>query len=353
MQKIMTRAEMQGFVEKLLASHAVYGVTEKDSKYAWDRIKAYKELVLDYNTTISSPKKYFLPPTETLLKFSMAAGDPKPCAVNEAESRVLFGMHACDVCATGLLDTAFEDTNRDLNYTEKRKKAVIIGVSCTPDPDCFCNRMGVDEKVFDSKAIASKKAMFDLFIVNLVHKYLVIVGTEAGEELLKKNAKCSDATPQDLENKAVIDRKRAESFTNNFKLNCEQLPKLLAKTYESPVWSEYADRCFACGTCNLVCPTCYCFNITEEVGLNLKEGARAREWDSCMLPQFAEVAGGENFREHVSQRLRHRLLRKGMYIKEKFNMTGCVGCGRCYRNCTADISITEMYNRLKEVSENE
>jgi len=351
MYKVMTMAEMAGFIEKVVGSQTVYGVVEKDGRHAWNRITDHRELVLDYQFTISSPKKYFLPPTEKLIKFSMTAPEVK--AVNESEDRVLFGMHACDIYATAMLDGAFEDTNRDENYLEKRKKAVLIGVSCRPDPDCFCNRMGVDAAVFDEGKIKNKKALFDLFITNIVHKYVVTVGTPRGEEFLKKYAKFSETAPKDLEQMKVVGKKRAESFANNLKLDVEQLPKLLAKTYESPVWSEYADRCFSCGTCNLVCPTCYCFNVTENVNLNMKDGTREREWDSCMLPQFAEVAGGENFREHSAERLRHRLMRKGLYIKEKFNLSGCVGCGRCYRNCTADISITEMYNRLKEVSENE
>lgn len=352
MYKAMTRAELAAFAEKLISGHTVYGVVAKDGQFAWDRVHDHRELVLDYNTTITSPKKYFLPPTETLLKFKLAA-NPEPKAVNESAEAVLFGMHACDIYATKLLDVAFEDTNRDANYIEKRKKGIVIGVSCQPDPDCFCDKMGVDEAVFDQKAIKNKTAVFDLFIFNLIHKYIVIIGTAKGEEILKKNAKFSDATAADMDQMKVIEKKRTESFSGRLKLDHKQLPKLLAKTYKSPVWNENADKCFACGTCNLVCPTCYCFDIQEEVHLNLKEGARSRTWDSCMLPMFAEVAGGENFREHVSERLRHRLYRKGMYIQEKFDMSGCTGCGRCYRNCTADISITEMYNRLKEVSENE
>ncbi len=353
MYKAMTRAELAVFADKLIKGNTVYGVIAKDGQFAWDHIHDHKELVLDYPTTISSPKKYFLPPTETLLKFKLAANKPDPKAVNESHEAILFGMHPCDIYATRMLDNAFSETNNDVNYNEKRKKAVIIGASCQPDPDCFCNKMGVDEFVFDQKKIQSKSAPFDLFIVNLIHKYVVIIGTARGEELLKKNAKTTEATAQDLEQMKIIENKRQESFTNKLALSHEQLPKLLAKTYSSPVWKEYADKCFACGTCNLVCPTCYCFDIQEEVHLNLQDGQRNRAWDSCMLPMFAEVAGGENFREHVSDRLRHRLLRKGMYIQEKFNMSGCVGCGRCFRNCTADISITEMYNRLKEVSEND
>jgi len=352
MHKAMTGAEVALFAENLVKNNVVYGVVAKNKQYAWDRILDHKDLVLDYPTTISSPKKYFLPPTETLIKFKLAA-DPAPEFVNYSQEAILFGMHACDLYATSMLDHAFEDTNKDPNYLEKRKKAILIGVSCMPDPDCFCNKMGVDEAVHDEEKVSKKQALYDIFFKNIGHKYLVSIGTKRGEELLVKYAKPAEATKEELEQLKVVEKKRVESFTNDMQLNVEQLTKLLPKTHKSPVWKENADRCFACGTCNLVCPTCYCFNITENVKLNLAEGSRDREWDSCMLPQFAEVAGGENFREHVADRLRHRLMRKGLYIKEKFNISGCTGCGRCYRNCTAGISIVKMFNRLKEVSENE
>ena len=56
MQKAMTRAEVALFAEKLVKENVVYGVTAKDKQFAWDRILDHKEMVLDYPTTISSPK---------------------------------------------------------------------------------------------------------------------------------------------------------------------------------------------------------------------------------------------------------------------------------------------------------
>ena len=58
MYKAMTRAELAVFAEKLVKGNTVYGVVAKDGQFAWDSIHDHKELVLDYPTTISSPKKY-------------------------------------------------------------------------------------------------------------------------------------------------------------------------------------------------------------------------------------------------------------------------------------------------------
>ena len=101
-----------------------------------------------------------------------------------------------------------------------------------------------------------------------------------------------------------------------------------------------------CGTCNIVCPTCYCFNVEEEVDVTLKHGTRDRTWDGCMLRGFSEVAGGEVFRESLASRQRHRVFRKFKYISDETGQPWCVGCGRCTAYCTAGISIVNIVNRL-------
>jgi ferredoxin len=120
----------------------------------------------------------------------------------------------------------------------------------------------------------------------------------------------------------------------------------MSRAYEHSLWEELGERCFACGSCTNVCPTCYCFNVVDEVNMALTEGERRRHWDSCQLDEFARVAGGENFREARTERQRHRFMRKGKYIYEKFDELGCVGCGRCIRTCVAEISIVEGFNTI-------
>jgi len=87
-----------------------------------------------------------------------------------------------------------------------------------------------------------------------------------------------------------------------------------------------------------VCPTCYCFDVSDELDLNLQGGKRTRKWDACMLSDFAVVAGGENFRHSATERLQHRINRKFNYLMRKHERSVCVGCGRCVRACLADIN---------------
>ncbi|HHJ53766.1 MAG TPA: hypothetical protein ENJ89_11270 [Caldithrix abyssi] len=116
--------------------------------------------------------------------------------------------------------------------------------------------------------------------------------------------------------------------------------------YQSNVWQKVAERCVGGGTCNLLCPTCYCFDGRDEVELDIDSGKRQRFWDGCMLNHFAEVAGGEDFRDKLHLRTRHRLFRKFKYITEKSGTIFCVGCGRCTKYCPADISLVEIINSL-------
>ena len=106
------------------------------------------------------------------------------------------------------------------------------------------------------------------------------------------------------------------------------------------------EKCVGCGTCNIVCPTCYCFNVEEEVDISVTKGSRERHWDGCMLRKFSEVAGGEVFRESLASRQRHRVFRKFKYISDQTGQPWCIGCGRCTAYCTADISIVGIVNRL-------
>jgi ferredoxin len=88
--------------------------------------------------------------------------------------------------------------------------------------------------------------------------------------------------------------------------------------------------------------------VVDEVNFALTEGVRLRCWDSCQLDEFARVAGGENFREARAARQRHRFMRKGKYLHEKFGELGCVGCGRCIRTCVVHINIVDGFNAIHE-----
>ena len=47
-----------------------------------------------------------------------------------------------------------------------------------------------------------------------------------------------------------------------------------------------------CGACTYVCPTCYCFDIADNLAKT--SGERVKTWDSCMFANFTKMGGGVN-----------------------------------------------------------
>jgi len=334
--RIIDKGSMAAFVSNLMEAYEVVGPRARDSKFAFGRITEYAQLRLDYNTTILPPKKYLLPQEEVLFRFERVGMAATP--VFDARPRVIFGVHTCDIHALRLLDAVFATAQRDEHYLKRRAATLIVGLEClTPcDEHSFCKSMGT----------LSASEGFDLHLTDLGDQYAVEVGTAAGEALLARYAAAHGTSEREvgLLNKVLTEK--WPRFSHRLDLDGSELPSLMAVSYRDPIWKELEERCLACGSCNLVCPTCYCFDVQDRVSMDGKTGDRIRVWDSCQLDEFARVGSGENFRESRADRQRHRLFRKGKYIPEMHNELGCVGCGRCARACLVDITPVGVWNAL-------
>ncbi|MCK5237076.1 MAG: 4Fe-4S dicluster domain-containing protein, partial [Deltaproteobacteria bacterium] len=92
--------------------------------------------------------------------------------------------------------------------------------------------------------------------------------------------------------------------------------------------------------CSFLCPTCHCFDITDEGTFN--KGERRKNWDACQFDQFTLHASGHNPRDTQYKRWRNRFMCKFNIYPKKFEKKGCVGCGRCIRVCAVRLDITEV-----------
>ncbi len=334
---VIDKAAITTFVADLTRDYRVVGPVAKGDQFAFGDIEDPAELRLDYNQSILPPKKYLQPQAERLMTFNRA-GKTTVETVIEAEPTVVLGVHTCDLHALRVLDAAFTSDYPDAHYLRRRRQTLLVGIECLEPcyEYSFCKSMGT----------LSVSEGYDLHLTDLGQAYAVDVGSEEGAELLKKYAGAYPATEADMQQLNKVLGAKWPRFPYKLELDVDELPALMVQSYNSPEWNELAHICLACGQCTLVCPTCYCFNVYDEVDLSLQDGERWRRWDSCQLDEFARVAGGENFRHHQAARLRHRFMRKGRFLAEKFHELGCVGCGRCARSCPVDISPVNVFNDL-------
>lgn len=327
------------FVDALINDFKVFGPKPKENAYIYDEISDSGQLSLDFVRTILPAKKLFFPPKETLFSYK----DSKMTAPNNQlpKKHILIGPHPCDINGIKALDYAFSQGVEDSYYNKKRKNTLIIGSYCKPDEYCFCK----------SLKTGNPTDGFDLFVTDLGKFYLIQIGTDEGAELLKRYAdKAAQADESQLKAFNEFEKARAGMFTAKINTDAVNLPLLYTGAFYNQVWKKYGDICLSCGTCNLVCPTCYCFDIKEDIELNANAGTRARVWDGCQLEPFAVVATGENFRKTPDTRVRHRLYRKFKYLVPKYGSTFCTGCGRCGSQCLVHINPVSICNELLETN---
>ncbi len=334
---VIDKEEMAPFVTRLMEEYRVVGPVAKGAKFVFAEIEDPADLRLDYDTTILPPKKFLQPPEERLMTFTRT-GKPLVEAVIDAPPTVILGVHTCDLAGLRVLDAAFSQGYPDAHYLKRRENSLLIGLECLGpcDEHSFCKSMGT----------MTAGNGYDLHLTDLGDAYAVDVGTEAGLALLQKYDGARRATEADMQQLNKVLGAKWSRFPYKLNFDVGELDSLMRRSWDSPVWDKLAEICLACGTCTLVCPTCFCFNVYDEVELDLSRGERKRRWDSCQLDEFARVAGGENFREHQSARLRHRFMRKGRYLLEKYGELGCTGCGRCARSCLVHISPVNVFNDL-------
>ena len=330
--KIISKEDFQNFVNALIQEDSwnVIGVKSRGNKFAFAPVDSADELRLDYDVTLLPPKKYFFPQRETLFTYDISNGFS---AKNPEETKpmIIIGVHPYDIIALLHMDEIFRETKSDAYYFKKRESSIVIGVNIQKMSKWnFSSAMGS----------ATVDYGYDLMITDLGNRYAINVGSQKGEDLLSKYAKnVTAALARDVQIAGQKKREIMDHSEQELKFPPELIPELLKDSYgKSGFWEKHSEKCLACGSCVLVCPTCYCFDVKDNPDLSLEHGERIRTWDGCLLEDFAKIASGENFRATRPTRYRHRYFKKGKYLFDRFGFVSCVGCGRCSSNCLPDIA---------------
>jgi ferredoxin len=348
LDRVISHSDFIAAVDELARKRRIVGPVAREDRFFYQQVEDSSLLDLSFNYCVYGPRCYLFPPVETLFTFEKSNGNFSATPVIDRRPTAFIGVHPCDIHAIRLLDRVFSMDEPDEHYLARRAATLIVGIDCPRPcmPGVFCVDMQAHEAAEG----------FDVMLYPLerdgekITRFGVVFGTQEGRHWLLYSRRCEAPTATDERSFDTYVKAKGQAFVPQLKTSAQDLPALLDRSYDSLLWEATARRCYSCGSCNLSCPTCYCFNIRDELNLDLQTGDRKREWDGCQLRDFAEVAGGHNFRPKAASRLRHRIYRKAKWIRERSGLAGCVGCARCDRACTAKINSVEIYNQLAEES---
>jgi len=321
--------DFPAFVTAMIEAGPVYGPVAKRSRFIFERLETPDELRLDYDVSILPPKKLFFPPAQDLITFS---GSEFKAALEPTE-KVLLGVHFYDVKAIDQTDLLFSERNYDVNYMAHRQTTTIVA----------SNVQNVSKRAFFATVGAEVEPKgHDAFMTAIGYGYVFEPLTERGEALLQHGV-FHPASEAQIREAADVNAAALAQCPEKLEHSTEDIAaKVRAAFGDDAMWASMAADCFSCGTCNTVCPTCYCFDVQDTWNVDQTSGQRTRYWDGCLTEDFAKCSLGEgaceNFREDRGSRFRHRMMRKATYLNDKLGGPACVGCGRCSAGCTADIA---------------
>jgi len=184
----------------------------------------------------------------------------------------------------------------------------------------------------------------DVLLYDMGERYLARALTDKGEMFLKKAGGGNPADDGVLKEAEALGQSAAQKITASVATD-KLKHKVTNELFNAPFWDDIAFGCLNCGTCTYLCPTCWCFDIQDEV--YGKEGDRIRNWDSCMFPLFTLHGSGHNPRDKKVQRVRQRFMHKLKYYVDKYDSgVQCSGCGRCVKYCPVNIDIRDVCERM-------
>jgi ferredoxin len=293
-----------------------------------------------YRNTVIPPKASFLPLMEEMFHFQKdKEGYHIELPPSDEHKRLIFGIRPCDAKALAILDMTFEEAYEDPYYLSKRKSAVLVGLGCTnPYESCFCTSLGISP---------TESTDVDLMLTDIGDHFLIEEVTDKGKGLIAKTSGLKEATKDD-EAKAREAKEAARQKITR-KLDTEGIvDKLLASFDNEEFWEKAAAKCISCGICTLLCPTCYCFDINDE--MVRQQGTRFRSWDSCAFPVYTKMPM-ENPRLEKWRRVRQKVCHKYEFYPMTFNVIACTGCGRCIRLCPVNWDITQVLESVPDKTE--
>lgn len=336
---VIPKTEFDTFLTQLIERHSLFGPSDSVDADGFRKIETPQQLKINRGTAHFSFKHFFFPQTEVLFSFDLETKDisVENGDVDNQKYDILVGLRPCDAMAVDLLDKVFEEQDtKDVYYARRRSRTKIIVFACNePSPICFCGSVGCAP---DSEIGA------DMIIYDLKDRYLARALTHFAEDLFDTIGTHFDVASE----KDRDEKERTMSLAKNqlaSAFSVDLLDKKLAD-FDASYWNSISQKCLGCGICTYFCPTCHCFDITDET--DGVQGRRIRTWDSCMYPLFTLHASGHNPRPTRKERMRQRIMHKFSYSMKQYGTRFCVGCGRCVVHCPVNLDLRAVIREITE-----
>lgn len=278
-----------------------------------------------------SLKSFFLPQQEILARYRIEKGEYSFTPVDDDPPTIYFGVRSCDLTALLYMDLIFSRPSRDTTYYNRRNHSLIITIGCnTPFDNCFCEATGSGPYL---------EFGYGLQFIDIGESYYVSSGRRKGADLLKKwRYFFRKAKPEDEQKRYQLFLESRGKFSRNIQVRhaCRVLQE---EAVSEEIWQKLSSRCYDCGGCAYVCPTCTCFSV-DDMKLDKHTGLRLRSWDACTSSGFTRMAGWHNPVDREKHALKRRFLHKLKYDFAQHGKPSCTGCGRCVDICFGGVDIT-------------
>jgi ferredoxin len=275
-----------------------------------------------------------------MMEFKHRKKAPEINVNTDGTNQLIIGIRPCDVHGIMAFDPTFDSDFSDPYFKSTRNNTLLIGLACNDmDINCFCRSLSSGP--FDETGM-------DIMMVDIGSEYLFYILTENGKNVVEIAGELfQTSSDEQIEVGNSLKVKAEEKKTRQ--VDTQGKPEIMGNMFEDDYWAEVAKRCLGCGICTYLCPTCYCFDITDEKWG--KSGRRMRTWDSCMYPEYTVHASDYNPRPARLNRLRNRFYHKFKYYPDLYNKFGCTGCGRCVRQCPVNIDIIDVINGINTANQ--